>query len=235
MSNLTVWCVCIGEKYDSGYVYALKEMVGKYLTIPHHFKCITKRKLEGITTVLPPVPYQGWWGKMGLFAPLVATGPSLYFDLDVVLTKNIDYLADYTEETFAAPENWARSGHGGIQSSVMAWSGNWNEPYNRIKPLWPGTPTSDGYLILGGKRFWGDQEFLWDMLGDYWTRIPGIGSYKYHCQAEIPNWLKVCVFHGEPKPIEVHDPWISSFIAPLRRYINVNTHGGSQKDLSATV
>ena len=237
MAELTVWSVCVGDKYDSAYVYALKEAVDKHLTIPHQFRCITKRKLEGIQTVLPPVPYQGWWAKIGLFAPLVATGPSLYFDLDVVITGNINYLADYVScRTLAAPANWAQSGHGGIQSSIMAWPGNWTYPYDRIKPLWPGRATPDGYRIFEGKKLWGDQEWLWHLLGDDWEKIPYIGSYKYHVRptGKIPEWMKICVFHGEPKPIDIKDPCISSYTSTLRSLIKSSMDNGSRKGLSIT-
>lgn len=221
MSNLTVWCVYWGAKYDKAYVYALKEAVNNNLTIPHNFRCITTDKLEGIDTVLPFVSYSSWWQKIGLFAPNIATGPSLYFDLDVVITGNIDYLVDYTN-TFSAPANWAQSGHGGIQSSVMAWPGNWTEPYEKFD------------YPVDSKRLWGDQEFLWEMLGDDWRKIPNVGSYKYHCTENVPEWMKVCVFHGKPDPHEVKDKWISSYTGTLRNLIKQNMQNGGGMDLSAT-
>lgn len=220
--NLTVFCVYWGNKYHKGYVYALKEAVKQNLTIDHDFICITTEKLPGIMTRLPFVPYHGWWQKIGLFAPTITTGPSIYLDLDVIITGNIDYLADYTN-TFSAPANWAQSGHGGIQSSVMCWPGNWTEPYERFKPLWPEV----------SKRLWGDQEFLWEMLGDNWQRIPGVGSYKYHAKSGIPDWMKVCVFHGKPDPHEVNDQWILSRTSTLRSHIKENMGNGYQPALSA--
>ncbi len=226
MNALTVWSVCVGTKYDSGYVYALREAVAKHLTIPHEFRCITTRNLPDIQTVKPPVPYQSWWSKMGLFYPGIATGPSLYFDLDVVITGNLDYLADYTD-TFSAPANWAQSGHGGIQSSVMAWPGNWHAPYEKIRQDWPNAKWDGGYMILNGKRLWGDQEYLYDMLDNDWRRIPGIGSYKYHIRPiqQIPDWMSVCVFHGKPDPHEVSDkclsPYISTHVINIRRNTDV--------------
>lgn len=194
MNDLTVWSVCIGDKYDTRYVYALRDMVAKYLTLPHEFRCITTHKLEGIHTVKPYVSYQGWWSKMSLWKR--ATGPSIYFDLDVVITGNIDYLAGYTD-TFSAPANWAQSGHGGIQSSVMCWPGNWTYPLDECQKVWPDVVNN----------YWGDQEFLWKLLGDEWRRIPGIGSYKYHVRltGQIPDWMRVCVFHGDPNPHQVSD------------------------------
>jgi hypothetical protein len=204
----------------------LKEAVGQHLSVPHVFKCITEHELPGVHTVKPPVPYWGWWSKVGLFAPGVATGPSLYFDLDVVITGALDYLMEYTRHEFAAPPNWAQSGYGGIQSSVMAWRGNWFAPWAYIEPQWPAVT----------KRLWGDQELLWEMLGDDWVRIPrGIYSYKYECRdGKPPADMSVCVFHGEPKPHEVSDEWLSPSTATLRSRISSSTPNGSRKALSAT-
>ena len=223
--ELTVWCVFWGDKYDSAYVYALKEAVQKNLSVPHRFICITTERLDGITTRLPFVPYHGWWQKIGLFAPGMATGPSLYFDLDVVITGSLDYLVPYTQgDKLAAPANWAQSGHGGIQSSVMAWAGNWTEPYERFKPQWPEV----------SQRLWGDQEFLWEMLGDDWVRLPGVCSYKYHCRGGLPADKSVIVFHGKPDPHEVKDPWILPYAQTLRSRINWNMGNGLQKGLKST-
>jgi hypothetical protein len=226
VSALTVFSVCVGTKYHAGYVYALKEAVEKHLGVPHEFRCITPLRLPGILTVKPPLPYPGWWSKLGLFAPGITTGPSLYFDLDVVITGSLDYLADYTAHQFAAPPNWAQSGHGGIQSSVMAWRGNWTEPYEYIKPQWPEV----------SQRLWGDQELLWKMLGDDWTRIPsGIYSYKYHClRGKRPDDMAVCVFHGDPKPLGVSDEWILPFTSTLRSRTRSSMVSGSSEALSGT-
>ncbi len=117
---ITVYSVLWGDKYHKGYAYALRDAVKANLTIDHDFVCITDQDLPGITTIAPPVPYHGWWQKIGLFAPQLASGPSLYFDLDVVITGNLDYLVEFTKHKLAAPANWANSGHGGIQSSVLA-------------------------------------------------------------------------------------------------------------------
>ena len=236
--DLTVLSVFWGNKYDKGYVYALKEMVEKNLTIPHDFKCITTEPLPGIQTVLPFVPYDGWWQKIGLFAPTIATGPSLYFDLDVLITGNIDYLAEYTDtETLAAPANWAQSGHGGIQSSVMAWRGRWTIPFDMFRYKWKDRKElASGHTQFGNKVYWGDQEFLWDILGDNWKRIEGVGSYKYHVRpnGEVPDWMNVCVFHGKPDPHEVNDPCLSAYTTTLRNHIKSNMVNGSRTGLSGT-
>ena len=236
---ITVYSVCTWNKYHPGYVYALRDMVAKYLTIPHEFKCITNLHLPGIHCLKPPVPYFSWWSKIGLFYPGIATGPSIYFDLDVVIVGNINYIVGWAENAeFSAAENWAESGHGGVQSSVMAWKGQWYEPYYRIKPLWSSREDLEsGYTILDGKEYWGDQEFIGSIVGDKWSRILHIGSYKYHVRPyqKIPDWMRVCVFHGEPKPSDVKDPWILPYISVLHSHIKESTDNGSLKDLSISV
>jgi hypothetical protein len=223
---LTVWCVCVGEKYHPGYVYVLQEAVAANLKVPHRFRCITERRLPGIECVAPVLPYGGWWSKLNLWAPGMAHGPSLYFDLDVVITGALDYLVEYTQHEFAAPPNWARSGHGGIQSSVMAWRGDWTAPYEYIRPQWPAVT----------KRLWGDQELLWEMLGERWVRIPrGIYSYKYHCRnGTMPLDMAVCVFHGDPKPLDVGDAWLWPYTRTLRNRTRASTRNGSSEASSAT-
>lgn len=203
---LDVFSVYWGDKYDKAYVYALKDAVEKNLTIPHQFKCITKEPMPGVHTVNPPVPYHGWWQKIGLFAPSIATGPSLYFDLDVVITGSLDYLEKYTQHQFSAPANWAQSGHGGIQSSVMAWPGGWHRPYEVFK--------KNHKEYMG--RLWGDQEFLTELLGDNFEKIPRVCSYKYHVRGKsLPNNASVVTFHGKPDPHEVNDRWISPYTQTL--------------------
>lgn len=211
---LTVWSVLWGDKYHPGYVYALKEAVENNLSVPHRFKCLTDHSLPGIETVPAIMSWQGWWQKICLSSRDIAAGPCLYFDLDVVITGSLDYLVPYTEHQFAAPANWAQSGHGGIQSSVMAWNGKWHEPFNTLD------------YAIDSKRLWGDQEYLWELLGDDWVKVPRVASYKYHCRTGKPEQTSVIVFHGKPDPHEVKDPWILPFTATLRNLIRGNTGSG---------
>lgn len=204
--GLNVFCVYWGNKYSVAYVHALKMMVSEYLTVPHDFICISSQKINNITTINPVVFFAGWWQKIGLFAPGIAKKPSIYFDLDVVITGNIDYLVKYTDR-FSAPANWAQSGHGGVQSSVMAWPGSWNTPF---------------YLFNYERdkiKFYGDQEYLTSILNDAWQKIPGVGSYKYHCKSNVPENIKIICFHGKPDPHEVDDRWILPYTLTLAMYI----------------
>ena len=169
-------------------------MVERHLDAPHTFKCLTDKSIPGVVCVKPLKPWHGWWQKLCLFGQ--AEGPSLYFDVDVVITGSLDYLVPFTRNVLAAPANWGQSGHGGIQSSVMAWNGTLREPYQKFN------------YGVDSKRLWGDQEYLSELYGDNFIKLPGIYSYKYHCRNGLPGDCSVAVFHGKPDPHEVSDAWV---------------------------
>lgn len=200
---ITVYSVLWGDKYPVDYVYRLKSMVQRNLTVPFQFVCITDQEIDGVKCIKPLVHWHGWWQKLSLFG--VADGPSLYFDLDTVITGNIDFLVPYTENVLSAPANWGQSGHGGIQSSVLAWNGTLKEPFLRFN------------YDIDSPRLWGDQEYLSELYKDQFTPIEGVGSYKYHCRGGLPDWCKVVCFHGKPDYPEVHDSWVkkSAFMQTL--------------------
>ena len=124
---LTVWSVCWGDKYDDYCVQRLQQSVLASLPIPHRFKCITDRDIDGVECIPPINDLPGWWGKVNLFSWDVCDDYNLYLDLDVVITGGLDTMAmRYGNASLAMPNNWAKSGHGGCQSSVMMWTKNHN-------------------------------------------------------------------------------------------------------------
>lgn len=197
---LTVFAVCTGTKYAHHEVRLLKAQVEENLSLKHRFICFTDRPIDGVTSYILDKPYCSWWDKLRLFKEDL--GPSLYFDLDVVITGSLDYLAEYTKHTLAAPANWGQSGHGGIQSSVMAWDG------------WSCLAWDKFDYEVDAKRLHGDQCFLTEHYGDTYVKIPGIFSYKYHCQGGLPKGCSVVCFHGDPKPNKVNHDWVKN----ARRY-----------------
>ena len=211
---LTVWCVCWGDKYDDYYVQRLQRSVSENLTLPHRFVCLTDRQIDGVETHPQVEDWPGWWQKISLFKPGVCDEYNLYLDLDVVVTSSLDDMVGrYRDSNFAAANNWAVSGHGGIQSSVMLWKGGlgchaeWI--YRFFDPAIAHWPPINRPPIL-----WGDQEHM-TILRDQGklnhTPIdpPLIRSYKYHCRDGLPTDCRVVVFHGEPKPRSVTADWYS--------------------------
>ena len=82
-------------------------MTQRHLTIPHKFIIYTEhtkmqKLVKGDNVEVRKLPfhdYQGWWNKLTLFSPEAnLQGDSLYFDLDVVITDNIDSFFTHEED-----------------------------------------------------------------------------------------------------------------------------------------
>jgi len=213
---LNVWCVFWGTKYSPAYVYALREALEVNLRVPFIFRCMTDEDLPFIDCVpFPDKNLEGWWNKMQLFAS--DTKRNLYFDLDVIITGSLIYLEQYFQYKFdfSAPSNWAASGFGGIQSSVMAWDHRpdiW-EAFNRNREE-------------NVSSLYGDQEFIYQYLGEDWNRIEGIYSFKYHCLQSLRGDERVVVFHGKPDPHETVNTWTWQYTITLRNLISLITEFG---------
>ena len=109
------------------------------------------------------------------------------------------------------PANWAQSGHGGCQSSVMSWNGDYSQITDQFNPQQLHTPQNGNCGAYGKHSLWGDQEFITDIMGDPGKRVKpmsNVYSYKYHCRQRLPNDASVVCFHGEPKPSQVNDAWV---------------------------
>jgi len=202
---LTVWCVCVGTKYADEDVHILKDMVRRNLVSVHRFRCLSDREIPGIDCLIPAESWPGWWAKLLLFR--YSTGYNLYFDLDVVIVDDVDCLVS---DRLSMPANWAQSGHGGCQSSVMSWG----ESYALLPDMFNVSELAEPEGGNCGRYhgLWGDQEFITEHLGNPGEGtvhpMQGIVSYKYHCRQSLPSSAKVVCFHGEPKPNQVSDSWV---------------------------
>lgn len=181
---ITVYTGCWGGRYDSGYIGRMFRMVSRHMEQPFRFKCITETRRPG------------WWGKVEI---LENPGPALWIDIDTVVTGQLDDLC-ITNADIRVAKNWAQSGHGGCQSSVMYWNDARHiaEMFDEAHVCWP--PSNDG-------RLWGDQEYLTLLRDtqrievDYFDPAHVV-SYKYHARNGIPNDARVVAFHGKPDPHE---------------------------------
>jgi hypothetical protein len=207
VEDFTVLCVWIGTKYGREYVERLGRAVTRDLAPWNRpkLKCITDQKMEGervgpwtCTTAVPfRHPEEGCWTKLQCFQPGVAVGPTLYLDLDVVVTGELDgYIPKPEQRTLSAMKDAVRKGH--FNSSVMAW----NAP--DMHYMWA---KREEYR-RGGKMFgkpsgpWrGDQDFIRENLQGEWQELPGALSYKValHGNKNPPPSCRVAVFHGKPK------------------------------------
>lgn len=173
----------------------LEGMVKRHLSLPHEFVCITEGDLPG------------WWNKVRLFDGR-ARARNLWLDLDTVITGSLDTLVAPCDVLRIA-KNWAQSGYGGCQSSVMYWEGDTgrviSDTFDPAIAHWP--PISQPGIL------WGDQEWITQLRDEKRVAVEyfhadDVVSYKYHCKTGLPNGAKVVVFHGKPKPGEVKDAWV---------------------------
>lgn len=196
MAVLTVTCLNWGNYLGQGasYVSRLRKGVEKNLTIPHEFVEVTERDL--------PTGLKGWFNKLHLLS--MFDGDVLFFDLDVVLSGNVDRLVEvfstdksriWARDDWSYPVTTPRPGlEATINSSVLLWSGR-----KVVKP----TPR-----MLAETH--GDQGIITQL---FWPH--GIGllpndmvkSYKYDVLRGRDHG-PVTVFHGQPKCHDVGDDWV---------------------------
>ena len=105
--------------YDAEWVYKLKRAVERNLSTPFRFVCFSDIELDCDYIKLED-SVDGWWNKIQLFNPDVFLGETLYFDLDVVITKSLDQLVDDLKKSnknlFMCKEP-----AGVANSSIMYW------------------------------------------------------------------------------------------------------------------
>ena len=177
----------------SEYVGKIRRGVERNLTIPFEFVEVTEKDL--------PEGRAGWFNKLHLLE--MFDGDCLYLDLDVILTGNIDHLADCLESDRTkiwARDDWSypvtnpRYGkEATINSSVMLWHGR--KDLTGAEALIPKTHGDQGIIT---QLFWPKGIGL----------LPGesVKSYKYDVRnGKSPG--PIVVFHGVPKPHEVRDAW----------------------------
>jgi len=200
---ITVWCANTNGHAPQSEVDTLRRQVDRHLKEWHIFKCMTESDLPG------------WWCKTQLFGSDKPYARNLWLDLDVTITGALDPLVvPLNGSQLRIAKNWAQSGHGGCQSSVMYWEGDSarviSDTFDQADAHWP--PRTDKHWNNGQVQ-WGDQEWitcLRDMnhLQVEYFYPAHVQSYKYHCRAGLPEDCRVAVFHGKPKPSEVADGWV---------------------------
>jgi hypothetical protein len=194
---LSVICLNWGNYLGRGaeYVGKLQRAVSRNLTVPHEFVEVTERDL--------PEGRDGWFNKLHLLE--MFDGPCLFSDLDVIVSGNIDHLVEiarndptriWARDDWSYPVTNPRYGkEATIKSSVMLWHGR--KDMAGAERLIPVTHGDQGIIT---QLFWPHGIGL----------LPGdsIRSYKYDVRNGGKTPGPITVFHGNPKPHEVRDPWV---------------------------
>ena len=222
MELVNVVCLYWGQKYKIEYVNILYNMVQRHLTIPHKFIIYTdhvkmKKLVKGDNIEVRKLPfhdYTGWWNKLTLFSPEAnLTGNNLYFDLDVVITENIDCFITHKPQKQVLLIRDFNTSTKGFNSSIMRFRNEVMTP-----KVWE--PFLEERTRF--KKLQGDQNVisecikqtpdLYDIFPDEWTfsakwfdredarfsRSKWTFEYKKGC--------KIAVFHGKPDPNQLANP-----------------------------
>ena len=206
-------------------------MVKRNLTVPFEFVCFT----EDTTNINPairiePIPLisgvTGWWYKPMFFDPnLVLRGTILFFDLDVVVFRNIDYLFTFEPTKFCIIRDFNRhviKNYNKFNSSIFRLTtGMHNTVYtdfikNPKQPImryhgdqdWIRATVKDGTY-----EYWPEewiQSYKWEMRGKprYDRQPRGQRDFEINGDPIIKDATSVAVFHGDPNPHNCKDQWV---------------------------
>lgn len=196
--------VCVlksGGEYGPEYVYALRNALRRHVYSWNDSRLVVLSDIQVPTVRTVPLQagLPGWWSKVEMFRIM---GPVIYLDLDTVIVGSLDPLVKCVRtligefvmlKAFNKKEQWA--------SGVMAWKGNWSWLYNQFDPRQiPGLKWDQRYIkkaiIAKGISILAVQDSL-----------PGVYSYKHHCQDKLPKDASLICFHGKPRPIDVDHEW----------------------------
>lgn len=230
-ANPVVHCACVihGDAYEWLYVENLYASVQRHLSypvkmhvwteaarpVPPHMIKHELRDWPGISG-----PKRAWWYKMQMFNHRHYQGWLLYFDLDVVIVKNLDWILSLNPNYFWSILDFRylwRAGWDGMNSSMMYWN------TMEHRKVWKNFAQEDINTVT--RRFAGDQDYLnsvidparrryfdkslvqswrWQIyeggmdMKNRQTRSPGSGAI-------LDPAASVVVFHGKPKPHEIVD------------------------------
>tara|TARA_B100000575_G_C23143302_1_gene666132 strand:- start:5985 stop:6674 length:690 start_codon:yes stop_codon:yes gene_type:complete len=200
--TVTVACVYWGSKFPLDYVYNLKRAVERNTTVPFNFVCYSDKDIEGVDIQILRPGYEGWWNKLQLFDAANKPGDRVvYFDLDTIITGNIDWLLNDRSWFMGIEDVGAVNKHqphlkNVLQTGVMAFD------FNPNSMIW-------GEFVLSYDRvidsYRGDGEYLSSIVNPYQRTLlqhkyPNkLKSYKYDVYPKKPDEdTSIVVFHGRP-------------------------------------
>lgn len=216
-----VLCIKWGTKYPAEYVNKLHSMVERHLSLPHRFVCLT----DDATDINPQVEciplltehLTGWWHKLSIFQSDVhdLTGPTVFLDLDVVITDSIDFLfTDRPELDFIGVCDFIFPDREYNTSVFRYEMGSHPEIFERFQTELK--LRSDGnYYTRNGVAYIGDQPWITHCVHPdgqhtgYSYDSSKIVSYKRKVMhGGLKPGVAIVVFHGNPNPHECPDTWI---------------------------
>jgi hypothetical protein len=208
----TIACVLrSGGRYTPEWVLRLKRGLERHSSGPHRFVCLADVDVPNIEVLPLREGWPGWWSKIELFRPGLLTGPTLYLDLDVVVTGDVAALFRACDR-FTMVHERGKADY--FNSSAMAWEGDMGHVFEAFRR----DPTGHMERFRRHPRI-GDQAFISDLLvregraPRTFGRVLGydaIVSYKRdRCEGGPPPRACIVNFHGTPKPCDLTTGWVA--------------------------
>jgi len=138
---LHVVCVKWGTKYGPEWVNRLKTMVDRNLSLPYKFYCYTDDPtgLDEDVNVIP-IPNQDleiYWNKLAMFQKdFLPEGTCLYFDLDVVIQRDLEPLLEYLSDDLTMIKAYWKGDHIVSNGSSRKEKERWDMYANSSILLW---------------------------------------------------------------------------------------------------
>jgi hypothetical protein len=232
--ELTVDCACLihGDKYSWDYVEKLYSMLQRNFSYPIKLHVFTEAEREVPAHMIkhsldswPAAngPKRAWWYKMQMFNPVHVPGRLLYFDLDVLIVDNLDWMLGLSSNHFWTIKDFRslwRANWTGINSSVMFWD------TQKFQHIWKKFSQSDMKKIMD--QYPGDQDYISvmiDLVDRRFIDPTAVQSWRWQVDnggldmktrthrrpgagAVVTPGLKIVIFHGRPKPDKIHDDFV---------------------------
>jgi hypothetical protein len=202
-------------------------MVSRHLTVPYEFVCLTDdpTPIDNVRLIVQRNAgyIRPWWHKVHMFDPTLELHDRiLYFDLDILIHANIDKLILNRTDEFLGIRDFNRKFHPTwniLNSSAMSWD------QGKHSDIWRLFHKD----LSSAQKLHGDQDWIWKIAKDrikFWpdewlmsykwelrernelTRINGTFQFKNVRNPRIPKECSVVVFHGDPKPQDIEDPFV---------------------------
>jgi hypothetical protein len=227
-------CACLihGDAYKWEYVEKLNSMLSRNFSQPVSLHVFTEASrhvpdsmIKHSLTDWPGVhgARKAWWYKLQMFDPDNFAGQLLYFDLDVVISGNLDWITHLPPSYFWTIRDFKylqRPTWQGINSSVMYW--------NTLKHSNVWNSFQKANLADTMIKYKGDQDFITAIINKRDLRFfdeQAVQSWRWQIHdggqdlltrkyqnpgggAAVNPATSIVVFHGRPKPHEVLDPYI---------------------------
>ena len=234
IKNIDCACVIHSDGYSWDYVERLYNMLSRNLTprVRLHVYTESSRSIPDKFVKHELEDWQiagrkkSWWYKMQLFNPEHHSGPLLYFDLDTVITGNIDWIWQIPTDYLWAVRDFKylwRPTFYGINSSVMWWD------TRKYSYIWDSFKQQDrAHNML---KYHGDQDYITNMIDTHSRRffdIERVKSWRWQCLDGGYDFIKrqnynpgsgtqllsntsILVFHGNPKPDQIKDQIVNTY------------------------